>query len=362
MGTLKMIRPPPVGSDEAFVSVRLKSGEVADLPAYLRVDATGEKDGREYFVIREGHHKSKEASVTKTGGPFLVPPRGHSGGALVQFLPGKKKLRVANMPTAPTVGAFVQEQRQLAAGLHHLFIPDRAHSYSDNYHQAGAYRKTWFGIGHSNGPNYLHPGKHSSGCLAMTDIAQWPSIADYLVRSRLDDLAVGTLQVCRPTADDWCLFFNNRYKLTSLGGEYLVDLVFRPSSDACLTVEGRSVDPGINFRLHGVLPIQDGNTCQTFIPEVPGGGVMQGTWSEKSGDSARGHAGHVRIGVWQMGASNSNLHAPVRIGLKGSVSKGLWGRAGTTKVQGSFEAVEAKERPWYDYPWNPGYPWTATPA
>ena len=356
-----MIKPPTnilSPSDDAFKRFVLKSGVTAELPPYVRVDFAGTREGRDYFMIREGHHKGLDGSITTAGGPHLVDPQGHQGPALVQFLPGKKKLRVAN-GAVPVVSAFVLAERRLSDGLHRLFIPNRAHDYSEGYAQAGVYRKTWFGIDKSDGPNYFHPGQHSAGCLAMTDIAQWPSIASHLVRCRDDDQTVGSLQVCRPTADDWCLFFNNRYKIR-MGNENTVTLTFRPVSDVCLAVEGTSVDPSWRFRLNAVLPIRDGNLCQTYIPETPCGGVMQGTWSELSGDAR--HSGHVRIGVIEVGGLNPNLHAMVRVAIRGTISRGPWGRPGTTKEDVYFESVDGRERPWYNYPWNPGYPWNAQPA
>lgn len=48
-------------------------------------------------------------------------------------------------------------------------------------------------------------------------------------------------------------------------------------------------------------------------------------------------------------ADSSGIWGPSRGG-------GVWGKPGTTKIEGVLDALEPRERPWYDFPWNPGYP------
>lgn len=364
MATIKMVRPPKNandGGEDAFLRYIQQSGQHASIPPYLKVNSTGVENGREHFSILEGHLAGRHGSVTTQGGPYLVTPQGHQGGALVQFMPGKKKLRVANMPSLGEFAAIIQEERKLDAGLYELFIPDMAHGGGDGYKEAGAYRKVWFGMHAWSGPNFMHAGRFTLGCLAIMDLNRWPSLCGHLIRCRDGNRKIGTLNVCRPTAEDWCLFFNNRYRLASLGGETIVTVTCRKISDVCIAIEGVSPPP-VNFRLSGVLPLREGDMCQTFIPETPGGGVMQGTWSERNGNHAQGHAGHVRLGTWTLGAPSPDIYAPVRIQWRGSVSRGYWGKPGTTKIEAAFDALEPRERPWYDFPWNPGYPWNAQPA
>jgi hypothetical protein len=245
---------------------------------------------------------------------------------------------------------------RLRNGLHEIRLPDHAHGGGEPYLAAGPYRKSWFGLDPS-GPNYLHPGRVSAGCLTVETLGRWHQIYEYLMKGRDGDQYVGTVQVCRPEASDWCRYMDGRYRMLvdEIDEGIVVELSFGPTSDECLAVTGKS--PNTKMEIRAVLALRDGAPCATPLEGRARGGTLEGTWRMASPRSGWRDRGHLRVVCYENPPLAPDLHARTGVFFKGTITEGYWGDPGTKPHPVSIRSTDAKERPWYDYPWNPGYPW-----
>jgi hypothetical protein len=357
--TLMMLRPAasPTHYKQGWViCLREPSQSEIELPPYLRVDHQRFERGRDYFKVLEGPHKDVHASVIRgdDASPWVVPAVSYEGGRLVKFLPGRRTLWIPQIDL--TVGAYVMEGGQLGAGLHALRIPDHSHPPGEQYLAAGPYRKTWFGID-ASGDNYLHPGRFSRGCLTVEALDRWHEIYEHLMMGRDGDQYVGTLQVCRPEASDWCRFLDGPYKMLidDIDEGIVVQLVFTPVGDECLRVTG--VSPNTKLEITAEMALRAGAPCARSLEGLAGGGNLEGPWRMRSPRPGWRDRGHVRVLCHENPPFVPGLHARTGAYFKGTISEGYWGEPGTRRHPLTIRSTAANERPWYDYPWNPGYPW-----
>jgi hypothetical protein len=165
---------------------------VVSIPETLCVELIRVSEERQYFVIKEGPHRGKKASVglKRIGASNLAErdPRGAAVRAVYSI--SRKTLSVANRVYA-TVDYPL---RPWVVGTYDIEIPDAPHRGGLSYPEASRSR-TWFRVGHS-GDRYLHTGGASSGCVTVIDRSQWDLLCAVLVKGRKGDgVSVGTLQV-----------------------------------------------------------------------------------------------------------------------------------------------------------------------
>jgi hypothetical protein len=176
-----------------WLRVTLDGGQnVVSLPESLCVELTRVAEGREYFVIKEGPHRGKRASVRLdpdgTSSLGELDPRSAAVRAVYSI--SRKSLTVANKAYA-TVDYPL---RPWSLGTYDIEIPDSPHKGGLSYPEASRSR-TWFRIGHG-GDRYLHTGGASAGCVTVVDRSQWDQLCSVLVKDRKGDgVSVGTLQV-----------------------------------------------------------------------------------------------------------------------------------------------------------------------
>jgi hypothetical protein len=167
-------------ADERFVAkvprdnwllVQLDTGARQSLPYGLKVRVQREQPGRTYFVILEGVHKGKNASVSK--GPYLTTHVAHQPPGQIRFDRAKQQLWYGTSgPFSAFSGAF-GHFTQVSPGSYDLQIPDAPHSATRAaYYRYTNYHKTWFRIGLSlAGSRYLHVGEISEGCVTVRAFA-----------------------------------------------------------------------------------------------------------------------------------------------------------------------------------------------
>ena len=226
---------------DGWVAVRLDSGGRVSLPSYLKVAVYKEEPGRSYFTILEGVNKGRKASVGQLKGKsVLVDAVVPSPGATVRLNRDQQRLWYGTKgPFFAFSGAFTGAKVWTAVprGTYTLQIPDFPHP-SNRYSAYTPYQTTWFlilgkGVATENG-RYLHLGELSEGCVTvrafvfdpkapsqspgfedwahlpdtmlggwgypypkgpLAPLASWNNIYAYLINSRLNDQAVGTLVV-----------------------------------------------------------------------------------------------------------------------------------------------------------------------
>jgi hypothetical protein len=220
---------------------------IISLPEYLQVDYSKSAAGRDYFKVLEGPERNTEASVKQTPAPYLVPPIAYQPTAKIQFSPAKKAIRllhasphlIARIKPLPISDLVLYPHRPNQP--HHLELPDSPHRFGEPYLNQTSHALSWFRIlkkdhGAFSKPVYLHCGAVTEGCITVAQIQKWSQIYSLLIDRRLpDDNCVGTFEVCRPSAQDWCEFFQGRYQLYTddqFDGWYL-NLNFHPPSDVC---------------------------------------------------------------------------------------------------------------------------------
>jgi hypothetical protein len=215
-----------------WLLVQLDTGARQSLPYGLKVRVQREQGGRTYFVILEGVHKGKNASVSQ--GPYLTTNVAHQPLGQIRFDRAKQQLWYGTSgPFSAFSGAF-GHFTQVSAGTYDLQIPDAPHSATRAaYYRYTNYHKTWFRIGLSlAGSRYLHVGEISEGCVTVrafapdvhaaqpqgfedlpnlaqsspgaigmpypshtAPIANWDSLYEYLILRRASDQSVGKLTV-----------------------------------------------------------------------------------------------------------------------------------------------------------------------
>jgi hypothetical protein len=321
---------------DGWIEVLDKSKKVVPLPDQLMIDVKGEpSDGRQSFTILEGVYKGQTMSALLSADPISKNAI-YSYPAFLKFHPGKKRLRVGmrGEPYELELNAKTDYRNSPPEGTHKIGIPDNPwHTETVKPHG-----KTWFPIiGYPK--KYLHPGTVSEGCITVTDLDKWDEIYKRLIVSRLEPGIVGKIQICPPETKEWCFFFSGDYK-------FLVDEVyeghvmaasFQPQSADTMAFRATTKPERYNFE--GIF---------RYTP----GGTFEGHWTDQRPKRGEKGFGDFRLGFWEVGAWQDGLLAPVTLEMRGSITEGRWGAAGTIKHAIKLTATAPKERPWYNYPWN----------
>jgi hypothetical protein len=217
-------------------------GAEISLPYYLKVQWSETKHGRDYFQILEGPYKGKKATVKRKSATesWLVPSLTLGPAATVHFSGAEQSISYGSKgPFSAFSGAWDRGTDHFTAipsGHYEINMPDKTRS---GYYRYTKFHKTWFRIGNFTN-RYLHVGVISEGCVTVRPfvydsakdttttgpfppdfsdlrnfitgnasgglglpypasmppaLASWDDLYIYLIRSRLNDKAVGTLFV-----------------------------------------------------------------------------------------------------------------------------------------------------------------------
>ncbi|MGK5091667.1 hypothetical protein WDW89_06570, partial [Deltaproteobacteria bacterium TL4] len=165
---------------------------IESLSENIQVEVYRINQDREYFMILEGPHRGKKASVKlkQDGSSYLSTESPHTGSVhLVYSISGRTlslegKIYLArDYPSTPW-----------KKGLYDVEIPDFPHPGGQNYPDV-KYAITWFRVGHA-GDRYIHTGRASLGCITLTERHRWDELYKVLIKARKGDgISIGTLQV-----------------------------------------------------------------------------------------------------------------------------------------------------------------------
>jgi hypothetical protein len=184
------------GGMDGWLNVKREpSGVIIALPAFLAVEVTSSRDGRDYFTAQEGIERGNSFSVKagnlKTGNLSYLP-------AHLEFSRSRKQL----LYPCGRITAITSTENPISLGFHPIQIPDFPHESGLDYLVKSRYAKTWFYLGHGKavkGRNdrYLHPGTASDGCITV-EPSQWTFFYQYLIRCRSgNEKTVGIVFVVR---------------------------------------------------------------------------------------------------------------------------------------------------------------------
>jgi len=184
-----------------WLRVRLESsGTIVPLPQYLKVLFDERRSRRDYFEIKEGSHKGKQASVlqrSQTASWLGHPLPNYRAAVNLVFKKSEGTLTTPN----GKLTAITDETNQIPNGTYPIQIPDFPHSIGRPYLSSTSKAMTWFYLGIGNavpgqGDRYLHPGRVSAGCVTVTDLTKWDALYSVLILSRTyGGKNVGTLTV-----------------------------------------------------------------------------------------------------------------------------------------------------------------------
>ena len=223
-----------------WLRVRLEpSGESAYLCEYVKV-AVSKQDDRTHFVIMEGQHKKKTASLKMENAAKCLIDGKRGGGAKIvaktigrQMLISKprkneaKNQLVATLtfnghtamitldsdvkyretnPLSPDVGKVLQS-KPLPLGTYKIMtpeIPKSANMTAFYIDAPGGYPElkdhtVWFPIEYAptHNSNFVHVGNLSEGCVTMYELKMWNPLYAYLISNRSDSEGkyVGTVTI-----------------------------------------------------------------------------------------------------------------------------------------------------------------------
>lgn len=171
---------------------RINSTETMSLPAYLKVRFDSTDSKREYFTILEGPWQGVQASVTLDlqGKSYLLETNEQTEFVSMTYSISKKILTLGR----ETYFATDDTSNPWRKGLYDIEIPDAPHR-GGVYYPETKYGKTWFRVGHS-GDRYIHTGRHSLGCITLTEQKRWDVLCHKLMKARKNDgKSIGTLQI-----------------------------------------------------------------------------------------------------------------------------------------------------------------------
>lgn len=176
-----------------WLRVTLEDGLIHPLPYLLKVQMIHIRDGREYFIVREGRFEGQKASVRigDAGKSYLLKKGGHRSPAVLTFIKSEQKLIISGIRS---IYAVTSATNPIPSGTYPLEIPYEPHPGGAYYMHYSKYAKTWFRIGRS-GDRFLHLGARSAGCITVKDQKKWTKIYEHLISNRLDSKTIGTVVV-----------------------------------------------------------------------------------------------------------------------------------------------------------------------
>ncbi len=182
-------------TDNGWFKVKMTSGDITYLPAFLKVQSEYIEKGREYFTILEGIYRNQKASVSldninNNSSRLLVDVK-HESLIYLQYSISQNKLIVNSKKYVATDYTETPWDK----GWYDIELPDYPHTGGRGYLDGSSRAKTWFRIGHE-GDRYLHTGNRSLGCITITEIEKWNEIYNKLIKARKGDfLSIGVLEV-----------------------------------------------------------------------------------------------------------------------------------------------------------------------
>lgn len=223
-----------------WLRVRLEpSGESAFLCEFVKV-AISKEDDRTHFVIMEGQHKRKTASLKKenaakclvgatrgsgakivaktVGRQWLVskPRRGEGRNQLVATLSFNGQSATITLdsdvryketnPMSTNVGTE-QQSKPLPKGTYKIMTPEvpKQANMTEFYIDAPGgypdlkYHTVWFPVEYAaaHNSNFVHVGNLSEGCVTMYELKMWNPLYAYLISNRSDQEGkyVGTVTI-----------------------------------------------------------------------------------------------------------------------------------------------------------------------
>lgn len=176
--------------NSGWLNVRLgRDGGIFALPKYLRVDFIKRENGRDFFRIKEGVNRGREASVNARSDSASWLSSDSVDYHPAVMLTFKKSEKTLQTPVG-NIDANTDATNPIANGEHPIHIPDFPHGLGRRYTQSASIATVWFFLGTAQravqGTNdrYLHPGAISEGCVTVTRLSKWNQLCEYLLRSR----------------------------------------------------------------------------------------------------------------------------------------------------------------------------------
>lgn len=177
------VRHIPDTDDGWFTAIKNDGKEKISLPAYLKVHFDRTESKREYFTILEGPWREAKASVklSEEGKSYLLQDNPQTGPVSIAYSIGKKTLRIQDTAYLTTDDPNTPWKK----GRYDIEMPDAPHR-GGIYYPETKYGKTWFRVGHS-GSRYIHTGRHSLGCITLTEQKRWDDLCQILMKARKGD-------------------------------------------------------------------------------------------------------------------------------------------------------------------------------
>lgn len=182
----------PLTDDGWFVCRKEATKKRVSLPAYVRVRFNRVDSGREYFSIMEGAWLDAQMSVllNRDASLQLLFESPQTDSVQLMYSISKKTLAISNKTYKTTDSPDAPWEK----GRYDVEIPDAPHRGGLNYPSV-KYGRVWFRIGHS-GDRYLHTGRHSLGCITVTEPEHWDALCQILLKARKGDgKSIGVLTV-----------------------------------------------------------------------------------------------------------------------------------------------------------------------
>lgn len=181
------IRYTPITDDGWFVCSKENIKDKISIPVYLKVHFDKIKQNREYFTVLEGAYQGIQLNVPAIRNEklSLLLKNLQSNSLNLIYSISKKTLKLQNKTYLTTDSPTVPWKK----GFYDIEIPDHPHSgglYYREQNQKIKYSTVWFRIGH-DGDRYLHTGRHSLGCMTVTEIERWDEIFKILINARKGD-------------------------------------------------------------------------------------------------------------------------------------------------------------------------------
>ena len=206
-----------------------KLATFAFLCEFVKVAMAGEEKGRAFFVIQEGEHRGRTASMKKeNAAKCLVDVKRGKGATLIvikgdyKWLLSKPRKNQGHNQLVSTLefdghramitldsdipyternplSRFNGQQRHskpLPPGYYRIMAPQSAKDDSMTSFYVTApggnpdlkYHTVWFPIEYAanDNSNFVHVGNVSEGCVTMYDLTQWNALYHYLISNRSD--------------------------------------------------------------------------------------------------------------------------------------------------------------------------------
>jgi len=181
--------------NNGFLQVIMEDGTHESLPAFLGVLFHYSEDRRDYFTILEGVLKGKKGSMKqkKDGRSYILVGNPHTNPVQMSFPVASGTLTINNKKYK----VIKDLSSPWKKGLYDIEIPDHIHELGKPYLNEASKAMVWFHVGHEyQDERYIHTGKHTAGCITLSEIERWDEIYNALIKARKSDSkSIGTLEI-----------------------------------------------------------------------------------------------------------------------------------------------------------------------